>query len=109
MVLAVSGGAGDAGLGGDGHQGLPDGLLPALGHLGAHTGGGQRGAVVVASMVLADVVHHGGGDDLEAMDVAALGQLAVVPARLHLQDLRQRDLLWGGERNYNPTQQEKKF
>lgn len=50
--------------------------------------------MVVAAVVLPDVVDHGGRDDLEAVRVAALGQVAVVSALLHLEDLRQRDFLW---------------
>lgn len=96
MIFALSRGAGHAGLGGDGHQGLSDGLLPALSHVHADPRGGQRGAVVEAAVVLPHVVHHGGCDDLEAVRVAALGQATVVSALLHLQDLRQRDFLREG-------------
>ena len=94
MVLALSGAGADAGLGRDGHQGLADGLLPALGHLQANAGGRQRRVVVVAAGVLPHVVNHGVGDDLEAVRVASLSEVTEVMSRIHLKDLRQRDFLW---------------
>lgn len=76
-----------AGLRGDRHQGLSDRLLPTLSHLHADSRGGQSRAVVVIAIVLPYVVHHGGCDDLEAVRVAALSQMAVVSGRFYLEDL----------------------
>lgn len=94
MIFALAGSTGYTGLRRDGHQGLSDGLLPALSHLRADSRGGQSGAVVVTAVVLPYIVDHGGCDDLKAVRVAALSQIAVVSAQLHLEDLRQRDFLW---------------
>lgn len=96
MIFALAGGTGHAGLRGDRHQGLSDGLLPALSHLHAHSRGGKSGAVVVTAVVLPYIVDHGGCDDLKAVRVAALSQITVVSGLFHLQDLRQRDFLWEG-------------
>lgn len=98
MIFALAGSTGHAGLGGDRHQGLSDGLLPALGHLHAHSRGGQSGAVVVAAVVLSYIVDHCCCDDLEAVRVAALRQITVVSGLFHLEDLGQRDFLWGWRR-----------
>lgn len=94
MISALAGSTGHTGLRGDGHQGLSDGLLPALSHLHAHPRGSQSRVVVGAAVVLPHVIDHGGCDDLKAVWVAALGQVTVVPRRFHLEDLRQGDLLW---------------
>lgn len=94
MVLAVVRAGAHAGFGRDGHHRLADGLLPALAHLLPDTGRRQDG-IVQAAVVLPDVVHHDGGDDFKAVRVAGLGEVAVVLCRLHLEDLRQRDLLQG--------------
>lgn len=94
MIFALAGSAGYTGLRRDGHQGLSDGLLPALSHLHADSRGGQSRAVVVTAVVLPYIVDHGGCDDLKAVRVAALSQIAVVSALLYLEDLRQRDFLW---------------
>lgn len=93
VIFALTSSTGHAGLRGDRHQGLSDGLLPALSHLHAHSWGGQRGAVVGTGIVLPDIVNHGGCDDLKAVRVAALGQVTVVSGEFHLEDLRQRDFL----------------
>lgn len=93
VIFALTSSTGHAGLGGDRHQGLSDGLLPALSHLHAHSWGSQRGAVVRTGIVLPDIVNHGGCDDLKAVRVAALGQVTVVSGEFHLEDLRQRDFL----------------
>lgn len=98
VIFALTSSTGHAGLGGDRHQGLSDGLLPALSHLHAHSWGGQRGAVVRTGIVLPNIVNHGGCDDLKAVRVAALGQVAVVSGEFHLEDLRQRDFLQGRQR-----------
>lgn len=93
VIFALAGSTGHAGLRGDGHQGLSDGLLPALGHLHADPRGSQSRTVVGAAVVLPDVVHHGGCDDLEAVRVAALSQIAVISGLFHLEDLGQGDFL----------------
>lgn len=98
VIFALSCSTGHTGLRGDGHQGLSDGLLPALSHLHAHTRGGQGRTVVRTGVLLPDVVDHGGCDDLKAVRVAALGQVAVVSGEFHLEDLGQRDFLPGGQR-----------
>lgn len=85
----------DAGFGCDRHHRLSDRLLPALAHVPAHAGRRQGRVVVQTAVILPDVVHHVGGDHLEAVRVAGLGQAAEVLCRLHLQDLGQRDLLRG--------------
>ena len=54
--------------------------------------------MVVTAIVLPYIVDHGGCDDLETVWVAALGQVTVVSALLHLKDLGQRDFLWEGQR-----------
>lgn len=104
MIFALASCTGHTGLGGDRHQGLSDGLLPALGNLHADSRGSQSGAVVVTAVVLPYIVDHCCCDDLKAMRVATLGQITVVSGLLYLEDLRQRDFLWGwgeGQRNYN--------
>lgn len=87
----------------DGHEGLPDGALPRLGHLPAHAAvgsdlarggrgrgqglgvaGGQRGERVG---VLPDKVAHGASNQLEAVGVGARRDQGEVPGRTHLQDL----------------------
>lgn len=93
VISALAGSTGHTGLRGDGHQGLSDGLLPALSHLHAHPRGSQSRVVVGTAVVLPHVVDHGGRDDLKTVWVAALGQIAVVPRLFHLEDLRQRDFL----------------
>lgn len=98
LTVVLAGSRPDAGLGCDGHQRLPDGLLPALTYDAAHARGSQDRVVVRAADILPDVVDHGGSDDLEAVRVAALREAAEVLRRLHLQDLRQRDLLEGEQR-----------
>lgn len=60
----------------NGHQGLADGPLPALGHLQPHAAGRQSRVVYVevgAASVLPNVVHHGGRDDLKAVWIAPQG------------------------------------
>lgn len=94
MISALASSTGHTGLRGDRHQGLSDGLLPALGHLHANPRGGQSRVVVGTAVVLPHVIDHGGCDDLETVRVAALGQITVVPRLFHLEDLRQRDFLW---------------
>lgn len=94
MIFAVASSTGHTGLWGDGHQGLSDGLLPALSHLHADSWGGQSGTVVVTAVVLPYIVDHGGCDDLKAVWVAALGQITVVFGLFHLEDLGERDFLW---------------
>lgn len=98
VIFSLSSSAGHTGLRGDRHQGLSDGLLPALSHLHAHSRGGQGRTVVWTGVLLPDVVDHGGRDDLKAVRVAALGQVAVVSGEFHLEDLRQRDFLPEGQR-----------
>lgn len=96
VVFALSSGGTHAGLWRDGHQRLPDGLLPALGHLQAHAGRGECGVVDVqvrSHCVLPHVVDHGGRDDLEAVGVPSQGQVAEILGRFYLEDLRQGDLL----------------
>ncbi len=95
VIFALASSTCHAGLWGDRHQGLSDGLLPALGHLHAYSRGGQSRAVVVTAVVLPYIINHGGCDDLKAVWVAALRQITVVSGLFHLQDLRQRDFLWG--------------
>lgn len=87
MIFALTRNSSYTGLRGDGHQGLSDGLLPALGHLHADPRGGQDRAVVVTAVVLAYVVDHGGCDDLKAVGVAALCQITEVPEWFYLKDL----------------------
>lgn len=96
VIFALTSSTGHTGLGGDRHQGLSDGLLPALSHLHADSWGCQSGAVVVTAVVLPYIVHHGGCDDLKAVWVAALGQITVVSGLFHLEDFGQRDFLWEG-------------
>ncbi len=94
VVLPLARPGADAGLRRDGHHRLSDGLLPALAHVPPDTGRRQDGVVVRATVVLPNVVHHVARDHLEAVRVAALGQVAEVLRRLHLEDLGQGDLLW---------------
>lgn len=54
--------------------------------------------MVRTGVLLPDVVDHGGCDDLKAVRVAALGQVTVVSGEFHLEDLRQRDFLPGGQK-----------
>lgn len=59
--------------------------------------------MVGTAVVLAYIVDHGGCDDLEAVRVAALGQVAVVSGLLHLEDLGQRDFLRRSEGQRSKT------
>ena len=93
----------------DGHEGLPDGALPCLGHLTAdaavwsHLAGGGRGrreSLGIAGGhrrecvgVLPNKVAHSASDELEAVRIRAWGHEVEVSCGAHLQDLRQRDLL----------------
>ena len=103
VVLPFAGTGADAGRGRDGHQGVADGLLPALAHVPSHARRRQDGVVVQAAVVLPDVVHHVGRGHLEAVRVAAGGPAAEVLRRLHLQDLGQRDLLKGARAKQEVT------
>lgn len=78
VIFTLSGSGAHAGLwcNWNGHQGLADGPLPALGHLQPHATSSQRRVVDVemgAAGVLPYVVHHGGSDDLEAVRIAPQG------------------------------------
>lgn len=57
--------------------------------------------MVVTAIVLPNIVDHGGCDDLKAVRVAALGQIAVVSGLFHLKDLWQRDFLWWSDKSVN--------
>lgn len=96
MISPLASSTGQTGLRRDRHQGLSDGLLPALRHLHADSWGSQSRAVVGTAVVLPHIVDHGRRDDLKAVWVATLGQITVVPALFNLEDLRQRDFLWEG-------------
>lgn len=102
VILPLAWPRADASLGCDGHQRLPDGFLPTLPYIPSHARCCQSWVVVEATVVLPDVVHHAARDDLKAVWVATLRQSAKVLRRLHLQDLRQGDLLWNKKESLNP-------
>lgn len=93
MILRLARPGADAGFGRDGHHRLSDGLLPTLAHIPPHAGRCHDGVVIQAVVILPDVEHHVARDHLEAVRVAALGEVAEVLRWLHLEDLRQGDLL----------------
>lgn len=93
MILRLARPGADAGFGRDGHHRLSDGLLPTLAHIPPHAGRCHDGVVVQAVVILPNVEHHVARDHLEAVRVAALGEVAEVLRWLHLEDLRQGDLL----------------
>lgn len=102
VILPLAWPRANASLGCDGHQRLPDGFLPTLPYIPSHARCCQSWVVVEATVVLPDVVHHAARDDLKAVWVATLRQSAKVLRRLHLQDLRQGDLLWNKKESLNP-------
>lgn len=102
VILSLAWPRADASLGRDGHQRLPDGFLPTLPYIPSHARCCQSWVVVEATVVLPDVVHHAARDDLKAVWVATLRQSAKVLRWLHLQDLRQGDLLWNKKESLNP-------
>lgn len=83
-----------AGFGGDGHHGLSDGALPAVAYLPPHARRRQD-RIVQAAIILPNIVDHGTSDELKAVGVAGLRKMTEVLRWLHLEDLRQRDLLRG--------------
>lgn len=94
VLLRLARAGARAGFGADGHHGLSDGALPAVAHLPADARR-RQGRAVQAAVVLANIVDPDGRDQLEAVGVAGLRKLAEVLRWLHLEDLRQRDLLQG--------------
>lgn len=94
VLLGLAQPGAHAGFGADGHHGLSDALLPAVAHLPPDARRRQD-RVVQAAIILPHIVDHDGSDQLEAVRLAGLRKMAEVLGRLHLKDLRERDLLHG--------------